>query len=213
MRSLRDALQPTSPAASVESVKSTRLRAPNVDLLAAAEGLGRWYESQHMKVQIMPVGNTHVVQARSSSQWKRALGMAVALTVTMRQDGVDLVVEIGKAPWMAKSAAAVMWSAALPPLMVAPVLGLANQARLPGQTIDFLKATLPHYLPAQHPPVEPSPPPHVAPPRMPLPPPHTPPPRRFEPPPPYAAPPPSRSEPPPASPPPGQEPHPGRRLD
>ncbi|MFJ9966604.1 ComEA family DNA-binding protein [Streptomyces avermitilis] len=136
----------------MESVRSTRLRAPGVDLEAAAEGLGRFYESQNMTVQTMPVGGAQVVQARSSSQWKRALGMAVALTVTLRQDGVDLVIEIGGAPWMAKSTAAVFWSAALPPMMLAPVVGLANQARMPRQTIDFLKATLPNYLRDQSPP-------------------------------------------------------------
>jgi len=69
----------------------------------AAAALGRWFEDEGMEAQVSPASDGVVVQARSRSRLMRAAGASTALTMTMRVERADLVVEIGQASWGVKS--------------------------------------------------------------------------------------------------------------
>jgi DNA uptake protein ComE-like DNA-binding protein len=118
-----------------------RVPAPEVDVAAVATALARWYEQKRMHVQILPQGGVYTVQSRSPA-WRRALGMAVALTVVLHREGGDLVVEMGSAPWAERAAFAAVGTQ-LPVLLATAAWGQWEQTRLPEQSLQYIRSITP----------------------------------------------------------------------
>ena len=118
-----------------------RVPAPEVDVAAVATALARWYEQKRMHVQILPQGGVYTVQSRSPV-WRRALGMAVALTVVLHREGGDLVVEMGSAPWAERATFAAVGTQ-LPVLLATAAWGQWEQTRLPEQSLQYIRSITP----------------------------------------------------------------------
>jgi hypothetical protein len=141
-------------------VKRTRIRAPAVDVPALAEALCRWYEAQHLEAAARPATPTGlIVQCRTRRTLERASGMGAALTVILRREGEDLLVEIGAAKWLGKrvgTGAGLLFHWALVPVGI----GVWRQYKLPRQTIEFLRTEAPRHLRSTHGAQSPPPDPH-----------------------------------------------------
>jgi hypothetical protein len=133
---------PTSEAKPLpEKAKIYRVGAPGVDVGAVANGLARWYEQRKLKVQLLEQGGVYTIQCRSAS-WRRAVGMAVALTVVLHRDNTGLIVEIGSAPWVERAGVAAIGTQ-VPVLLPTVALGAWEQARLPEQTLQYIRSSVP----------------------------------------------------------------------
>src|SRR5262249_6023974 len=137
-------------------VKRTKIHAPAVDVRALAETLRLWYEAQGLEATMAPTPTGQMVQCRTRRTLKRAFGMGAALTVILRAEGEDLLVEIGPAKWLGKGAAAGaglagagLAVAAAPVAVVvwaAVGIGAWRQYRLPRQTLTFLREKAPTHV-------------------------------------------------------------------
>jgi hypothetical protein len=122
-------------------VKRTRIHAPAIDVSGVAEALCRWYEGQGLEVIKATAPDGLLVQCRTHGPWKRRLGMGVALTVTLRDEGDFLLVETGAAKWLGKGRSVVLGAGlATHGVGWATVaVGAWKQYQLPRQTIVFLR--------------------------------------------------------------------------
>jgi hypothetical protein len=124
------------------SVKITRYRAPDVDVMKLGQSLRGWYEAQNLEAQMSPDGPRVIVQCRSRA-WARRLGAGAALTVVLSREGDELAVEIGGGKWMDKVAVAgVAWFIAWPALIPA-AMGGYKQATLPSKTLQYIQSMIP----------------------------------------------------------------------
>jgi hypothetical protein len=140
-------------------VKRTRIRAPAVDVPALAEALCRWYETQRLEAAATATPTGQMVQCRTRRKLERASGMGAALTVILRHEGEDLLVEIGAAKWLGKGAAA--GAGLFLHLVWVPVgIGAWRQYQLRRQTIEFLRTEAPKHLRSAHGAQSPPPDPH-----------------------------------------------------
>lgn len=131
-------LQPPVTGDQPPQVKLTRIRAPAVDVRALAEALCQWYEAQGMEAARTATPTGLLVQCRTRRRLERASGMGAALTVVLRHESENLLVEIGEAKWVGKRAGAgagllfhLAW--------VSVGIGVWRQHQLPRQTIEFLR--------------------------------------------------------------------------
>lgn len=149
---LRDALQPVTSGERPEAARVTRLRAPGVDPEQAAAGLVRWFDGEGFEAQVVPgERGGHHVQARTKSLVRRAVGASSAMSVLLRAEGGDLVVEMGRTTWVAKGAIGGVALVATAPYLALPAAwGTVQQLRLPGRVLRFLTATMPTYLCGTH---------------------------------------------------------------
>jgi hypothetical protein len=138
-------VQPPATADQPSQVKLTRIPTPAVDLPALAEVLRQWYEDQRLTAVAAPATPSGMmVQCRSHSV-ERVLGMGAALTVLLRHDGQDLLVEMGSAKWMGKgvgTGAGLVFHWLLIPVGI----GVLRQYKLPRQTVTFLRTEAPKHL-------------------------------------------------------------------
>ncbi len=154
--SLRKALQPDSAAGQPSQVKLTKILVPAVDVPALAEALRQWYETQGLEAGRAATPSGQMVQCRTRQAWKRTVAMDVALTVTLRHDAGELLVEIGEAKWSQRfaSGAGIAVGGLLtgggaviaPAAGVMAGVGARHQQRLRQQTIGFLRATAPAHI-------------------------------------------------------------------
>ena len=73
------------------------------------------------------------------------------MSVLLRAEGGDLVVEMGRATWVTKGAIGGVALVATAPYLALPAAwGTVQQLRLPGRVLRFLTATMPSYLPGTH---------------------------------------------------------------
>lgn len=131
-------LQPPVTGDQPSQVRLIRIRAPAVDVRALAEALCQWYEAQGLEAArtATPIGL--LVQCRTGRRLERAAGMGAALTVVLRHESEDLLVEIGAAKWLGKGAGAgaglvfhLAW--------LSVGIGVWRQVQLRRQTIEFLR--------------------------------------------------------------------------
>ena len=130
---------PPMPSDKQPQVKLTKLRAPGVDVRGLAEALGRWYEGQELEVIQADTPTALMVQCRTPGSWKRMMGLGVALTVTLRSDGDDLLIETGAAKWLGKRTGVGVGLATHGVGWVTVAVGAWRQYKLPRQTITFLR--------------------------------------------------------------------------
>jgi hypothetical protein len=155
---LARALALSRPTDQPVEAKVSRLRAPGVDVDAAAAALARWFESEGLEAQVLSGADGVTVQARSRGKLMRAVGAAVALTVTLRVDRADLLVEVGPAKWGVKGAIGGIAIVTTTPFLAVPAAwGTYNQLRLPKRAVQFLTATLPSYTRSRPEPTAPVP--------------------------------------------------------
>jgi hypothetical protein len=150
--SLQTKLQPGPSASLPPEVKLTRIRAPGLDVPALADALCRWYQAQGMQANQAAAPNALMIQTRTRQAWKRALALDAALTVVLRHDGADLLVEIGAAKWAGRVATGLGAGLVAGGGVAAPVAwavvgaGAWKQYRLPQQTLAFLRAAAPTHV-------------------------------------------------------------------
>lgn len=143
---LARALAPPAAGERPAEAKITRLPAPGVDVALAAAALARWFENEGMQAQVLGTADGIVVQARSRNKLLRAVGASVALTMTLRTERADLVVETGPAKWGVKGAIGGLAIVTTTPFLALPAAwGTYNQMRLPKRAIGFLSTTMPSY--------------------------------------------------------------------
>ena len=139
-------VQPPATGDQPSQVKLTRIPTPAVDVPALAEALCQWYEDQRLTAvarQATPGGM--MVQCRSRAV-ERVFGMGAALTVLLRHDGEDLLVEIGAAKWIGKGVGAAGASLVFHLMLIPVGIGVLRQYKLPRQTISFLRTEAPKHL-------------------------------------------------------------------
>ena len=125
-----------------ESVaRVTRLHAPNADIGRIARALCSWYETKKLESQVLEEGDSVTVQARSPG-WRKIVGMSLATTVLLRQDGKQVVIEIGGAKWGDKGAVAGAGLLLAPILVVPAGIGAFKQRQLPRETVNFIKSQI-----------------------------------------------------------------------
>ncbi len=140
----------------------TRIRAPAVNVPALAEALRGWYESNGLESTVVTSPTALMVQCRTLNPLQRASGMSDLLTVILRADGEDLVVECQAAKFLGKAktakvaaagvgvAAAVVFVPYVPVMVGAAAVGMGawrlRQQRLSNQTISFLRETAPIHV-------------------------------------------------------------------
>lgn len=107
----------------------------------------RWYKDQGLEVIRAATTDGLLVQCRTQGPWKRRLGMGVALTVTLRDEGDFLLVETGAAKWLGKKRGAVLGAGlATHGVGWATVaVGAWKQYQLPRQTIVYLRMAVTTY--------------------------------------------------------------------
>ena len=147
-RRLVTGLSDQGPPEQAPGMTVSRFRSPGTDTGGLGAALVRWYEEQGLESDLAEVGDSVVVRCRSKGG-RGLVGAARGLTVVLRQDGVDLAVEVGAARWSDKAWVAgagvlLMGSLAVIPL-AASAIGAWRQWRLPAQTLDFLRATAPSF--------------------------------------------------------------------
>jgi hypothetical protein len=141
----------------------TSIRAPAADVPALAEALRLWYENQGLEAIMVAIPTGVMVQCRTRQTSKRTSGMSALLTVILRSEGEDLLVDIGSAEWLGKANAAKATAAggglAAASLLILPIAPVAagaaavgigarrwRQHRLSNQTISFLRETAPTHV-------------------------------------------------------------------
>ena len=139
------------------------IRAPAADVPALAEALRSWYENQGLEATMVPIPVGMMVQCRTRQTSRRTSGINALLTVILRSDGDNLLVDIGSAKWLGKANVAKAGVAgaglAAASLVVAPLAVAAagaaavgvgarrwRQYRLSNQTVSFLRETAPTYV-------------------------------------------------------------------
>jgi hypothetical protein len=145
---LLESLRPSDKTKSETVATSvTRLRAPGVDLFGLAQALVRWYEEQNLEAQAFPQADQFIVQCRNKGRLKVAVGLSMSVTVVLRRDHADLVIEISGGKWLDKGVVGGLGIVAVPVQIAPAAWGARVQARmLRGPTVDFLRATLPDHL-------------------------------------------------------------------
>lgn len=138
-------MQPPATGDQPSQVKLTRIPTPAVDVLALAEALCQWYEDRRLTAVARPATPSGMMVQCRSRAVERVFGMGAALTVLLRHEGEDLLVEIGAAKWMGKgvgTGASLVFH-----WMLIPVgIGVLRQYKLPRQTIIFLRTEAPKHL-------------------------------------------------------------------
>jgi DNA uptake protein ComE-like DNA-binding protein len=124
----------------------TRLHAPGIDLFGLAQALVRWYEEQKFEAQALPQADQFIVQCRNRGRWKVAVGLSMSVTVVLRRDHAELVIEISGGKWLDKGVVGGLGIVAVPVLIAPAAWGAWVQARMPDRTVDFIRATLPDHL-------------------------------------------------------------------
>jgi tetratricopeptide (TPR) repeat protein len=129
-------------------VKTTRIQLSPVDVAGLAQALCEWYESRHLEVTRAATSTGLIVQCRTREAWRRKVAMDAALTVFLRIEGEDLLIETGAGKWLGKGIGAgvgllVAWPAILP-----AGFGAWRQYQLPRQTIEFLRKEAPNHIPS-----------------------------------------------------------------
>lgn len=138
-------VQPPATGDQPSQVKLTRIPTPAVDVPALAEALCQWYEGQRLTAVARPATpGGMMVQCRSGAV-ERAFGIGAALTVLLRHEGEDLLVEIGAAKWIGKGVGTGA-SLVFHWLLIPVGIGVLRQYKLPRQTIIFLRTEAPKHL-------------------------------------------------------------------
>ncbi|MGQ9897445.1 MAG: zinc-ribbon domain-containing protein [Acidobacteriota bacterium] len=109
------------------------------------------------RVQVVPVGETLVIQAVRDSTLTTLLGQSSALTVQLQVSGNHLLVEIGTSKWLEKAALGVVSYVLLGPLVVLPIVGAFNQLKLVEDLWTHIDTRLTQPSEAYVPPVPPEP--------------------------------------------------------
>jgi hypothetical protein len=144
-----NAVRPADADVPAPQMSITRFRAPGLDLRGLGEALARWYVAQGLQSDSGDVPGGVLVRCRRDGG-RSLIGTSLGLTVVLRQDGLDLAVEVGAGKWSDKA-----WVAGAGVLLASSGIGLIplatsavgawRQWRLPAQTIDFLRATAPSF--------------------------------------------------------------------
>ena len=138
-------VQPPPTGDQPSQAKLTRIPIAAVDVPALAEALCQWYQDQRLKAVARPATPSGMMVQCRSRAVERVFGMGAALTVLLRHEGEDLLVEIGAAKWMGKSVGT--GAGLVFHWMLIPVgIGALRQYKLPRQTINFLRMEAPKYL-------------------------------------------------------------------
>lgn len=138
-------VQPPPTGDQPSQAKLTRIPIPAVDVPALAEALCQWYQDQRLKAVARPATPSGMMVQCRSRAVERVFGMGAALTVLLRHEGEDLLVEIGAAKWMGKSVGT--GAGLVFHWMLIPVgIGALRQYKLPRQTINFLRMEAPKHL-------------------------------------------------------------------
>jgi len=139
-------------------LRVTSIRAPTVDIRSLSEALRLWYENQSLEASTIAIPAGVMVQCRTLRSSKRASDMNALLTVILRADGEDLLVEIGSAKWQGRTYAVKAGLNLLPIYIPMPTSTAASWGRgtfigmgvwrwrqymLSNQTISFLREAAP----------------------------------------------------------------------
>ena len=114
--------------------------APDIEIVALGDALGRWYASQGYQAQSFPAQNGgFAVQARKESTLRSLAGMSNALTVVLTHEGDNIGVEVGGAKWGEKALAGAGGLILLGPLgLIGAGVGTYQQSQLQSQTWQFI---------------------------------------------------------------------------
>src|SRR5262249_28010252 len=88
-----------------------------------------------------------LVQARGPF-WRKAIGAGKEITVVLGREGDSLTVQLGNGKWIDKAVAMGVGMFALPVALIPAIIGSVGQARLPSQTIEFIRGAIPLCTPA-----------------------------------------------------------------
>ncbi|MCS7080394.1 MAG: zinc ribbon domain-containing protein [Chloracidobacterium sp.] len=99
-------------------------------LATLANDIRHFFLMRDHRVQVVPVGETIIIQAVRDSTLTTLLGQSSALTVRLQPIGDRLLVEVGTSKWLEKAALGVVGYVLLGPLVVLPIVGAFNQLKL-----------------------------------------------------------------------------------
>lgn len=113
--------------------------APNLQIDSLVNELSDWFSSQSFNVQSLDVRGGGILVQVNKGGWRNLVGMSSALNVVLRQNGTELIVEIGAGKWMDKVGAGAVSMFVLWPLAVTAAWGAWKQSQLPKQTFEFIE--------------------------------------------------------------------------
>lgn len=118
-----------------------RFHMRDVDLETLVEALEAFYIRRKLETQVVEVSDGILIQARErAGNRKKWLGLSLAMTVMLRQEGTELRVKIGVGKWADKAVAGVAALAFWPALAV-PALGAWKQVKLRSRTLAIIEQT------------------------------------------------------------------------
>ncbi|OYT70773.1 MAG: hypothetical protein CFK52_10100 [Chloracidobacterium sp. CP2_5A] len=103
---------------------------PGFNLAALTDAIRHFFLMRDHRVQVVPVGETAIIQATRDSTLTTLLGQSSALTVRLQPMGDRLLIEVGTSKWLEKAALGVVGYVFLGPLIVLPIVGAFNQLKL-----------------------------------------------------------------------------------
>ena len=118
-----------------------RFHMRDVELETLVEALEAFYIRRKLETQVVEVSDGILIQARErAGNRKKWLGLSLAMTVMLRQEGTELRVKIGVGKWADKAVAGVAALAFWPALAV-PALGAWKQVKLRSRTLAIIEQT------------------------------------------------------------------------
>jgi uncharacterized caspase-like protein len=116
-----------------------RFHMRDVDLEAIVRALEDFYKRQKLETQVVEVSDGILIRARErEGNRKKWMGLSLAMTVMLRQQGTELRVKIGVGKWGDKAVVGVAALAFWPALAV-PALGAWNQVKLRSRTLAIIE--------------------------------------------------------------------------
>lgn len=96
-----------------------------------------------LRTQRFELENKIILQCLGDdSQWKKFVGLDLAVTVELQQEGHVLTVTIGNAKWLDKLGVATVGAIWFSPLILSAGIGALRQATLPKEIFSFLESKL-----------------------------------------------------------------------
>jgi hypothetical protein len=92
--------------------------------------LENFFRMQGHQVQVLQIGNGHILQALKETTLSAITGQSSALTVKIAPEPNGTLVELGSSKWIDKAAMGVIGYVIMPVLAIIPLIGAYNQFKL-----------------------------------------------------------------------------------
>jgi|SRR6185369_15285593 len=102
----------------------------DLDVVALLTELENFFKMQGHQVQVLQIGQGHVIQAQKETTFSTLTGQSSAMTIKIMTEPNGTRVEVGSSKWIDKAAVGVIGYVFMPVLAIFPLIGAYNQMKL-----------------------------------------------------------------------------------